>query len=216
MLTPGQLQLVADLEDGSLDALTPAIDDETNQIAYPDAEEYLDSTVDELDFLLDIGVLERTDSRDCTVVLSDPHETFEISLDTITLSDIGPDWLQGRMGARQATGDLLEGRGFDVAVNTTVTGESGLDYPVHVHAADDVLGIDIAIGMTETVTPDDVLALKTVAADTGSRPLLVTMTAPDDADRSFATRHDVGVIRADDGSPDDALAAATESAEAED
>lgn len=217
MITPSQLRLVEDLVDGTVDEIAPSIDDETNRITYPAVAEYTDSPAETIQTLDDAGVIEHTDSRDCTVVLSDPHETIEISLESYGVSEVGEDWLSGRLSARQATADLLERRGFDVTEDTEITGESGETYPFHVHAADAVLGLDLGVSLTETVSTADVVSVASVATDTGVRPLLVTMSAPDDDDRSFASQHGVGIIRADAGSPDEeALSAATEAAEAED
>lgn len=213
MLTPGQLGLVEDLESGTIDAIEPEIAMDLGGVTYPMAGEYLDQPVrPALEELVDTGALEVSDGRDCTVVLSDPHETVEIVLETYGPSDGAADWVEGRLGARQATADLLERRGFDVTVDTTIPGSSGTAYPVHVHASDAVLDLDVAVGMAESVIPADIISLAALATDTGARPILVTLTESAEEDRAFADRHGIGVVRADDGTPEEeALAAAAES-----
>lgn len=218
MLTPGQLNLIEDLVDGATDELAPEIDADTNRVVYPGAADHLEDPVSPaLDTLVDVGVLERSASRDCTIVFSDPHETVEVAFDTFEATDDADEWLEARLAARQATADLLERRGFDVAVDTTLTGDSGAEYPLHVHAEDAVLGLEMALGIAEGVTREDVISLCGIAVDTDARPLCLSMTDVDEGVRDFAARHGVVVVRADEGAPaEGAIDAVAETVEAED
>jgi hypothetical protein len=203
MIRTDELELLQRLADGDVEHLQAAIDQDEGRIVYPAAERLLErDAVVTVTRLAEEGVLEPTVTRDVTCVLSDPHETVEMQLSRYVLSDAGHEWLNAHVGARRAAADLLESRGFTVDVDTTVTGESGIEHPVHLHAVDDLVGIELAVGITETAVAQDVVDMMGLAADTGADPVLVTTSDPTDTVREFADRRGVSVLKVDGGSPE--------------
>jgi len=209
MIRTDELELLQRLADGDIEHLQAAIDQDEGRIVYPAADRLLERDAEGTVLrLAEEGVLEPTVSRDVTCVLSDPHETVEIQLSCYGLSDAGREWLNAHVGARRAAADLLEGRGFTVERDTTVAGDSGIDHPVHLHAVDDLVGIELVVGITEMATAEDIVEMASLADDTGTDPILVTTSDPTDTVRELADRRGVSVLKVDGGSPESAEATA--------
>lgn len=197
MISSNQLSLLEAMKDGDIDRLEPTFDDAERRVIYPQARSVLDSTtaVDEtLSTLLDRSILAVERQRDCTCVLSEPHETMEFQLPTYELTAEGERWAERHVDARHATEDLLEQRGFAVTTDATVVGDSDSTYTVHMQARDDLLGVELIVGLTDDPTDDDIRKMDTIADDVGCRGLLVTTTEASDDVHDTAVRHGVSFL----------------------
>lgn len=206
MITPAELDLLERLADGSLDRIDASIDADRGAVVYPAAEDALgaDGVASRLDALDDRDILEPAATRDCTCVLSDPHETVDLELTQYTLSDHGERWVSAQRGAIEAASDLLEGRGYQVAADVTLTGRSAETYRVHLHAEDELIGTELVVGLAPETAADDVLDLRAVADDTGASPVLLTTGDPSDEVRELARDRRVNVLRVDEGAAEPA------------
>lgn len=197
MISSEQLSLLEAMNRGDIDRLEPTFDDGERRVVYPQARAALDSStaVDEtLSALLDRGILAVDRQRDCTCVLSDPHETMEFQLPTYELTAEGERWAERHVDARGATEDLLEQRGFAVTTDATVVGDSDSTYTVHMQARDDLLGVELVVGLTDDPTDDDIRKMDTIADDVGCRGLLVTTAEASDELHDTAVRHGVSFL----------------------
>lgn len=132
-------------------------------------------------------------------VLCHPTEAIERVFYRYRLGESGEEWLDSQVRARRAVAEMLADRGYDIEEDATVTGASGTDHHVHVHATDDLLDERIVADVHELPTVEDVTALRDAARDDAARPLLVTTleaVSTPVADR--ATSDDVTVMTVDD------------------
>lgn len=189
------------MAEGSPAVLGATIDPERGQVVYPEAENMLatDAVAATLTEFADRGLLEPADERGCTVVMSDPHETVELSLRQYTLSARGEQWVRSQRGAIDAASDLLQQRGYTVRTDTVLTGNSGERYPVHIHAEDELVGTELVVGLAPEIGAGDVVRLRTIADDTDASPVLLTTTDPSDDLRALARDRRVNVLRVDEG-----------------
>jgi hypothetical protein len=200
MITPTELDLLERLADGAVETISASIDPERGQVVYPEAEAVLDGDVAAtLTAFADHGLLEAATTRDCTCVLSDPHETIDLQLTQYAISDRGERWVSAQRGAIDAASDLLEGRGYQVAADATLTGTSGEQYRLHLHAEDELIGTELVVGLAPETTADDVLDLRAVADDVGASPVLLTTGDPSAEVRDLARDRRVNVLRVDEG-----------------
>jgi predicted amidophosphoribosyltransferase len=111
--------------------------------------------------------------RDCADIYP-PSETIERVLCRYVLTDSGRRWVKTQLAARESLSETLAERGFDTTTNTSVEGESGTEYPVHVFAEDALLDSRIVAAIHERPAIDDATVLREIAPDTGAHPILVT------------------------------------------
>lgn len=201
MITPSELSMLEGLAEGAPERLRGTIDPERGQVVYPEAEDLLatDAVATTLTAFADRGLLEPAAERDCTVVMSDPHETVELSLRQYTLSARGERWVRSQRGAIDAASDLLQQRGYTVRTDTVLTGSSGERYPVHIHAEDELVGTELVVGLAPDSEATDVVRLRTIADDTDSSPVLLTTSDPSEELRTLARNRRVNVLRVDEG-----------------
>lgn len=202
MISPSELALLGKLADGSLEHVAASIDADAGRIVYPEAATVLEteSVAETLREFTDLGLLEPATTRDCTCVLSDPHETIDLQLTEYDISDRGKQWVATQRGAIEAASDLLAGRGYEVETDTTLTGSSGERYRVHLHAEDELIGTELVVGLAPETAADDVLDLRATADDTGASPVLLTTGDPDEGVRTLARDRRVNLLRVDEGS----------------
>jgi hypothetical protein len=60
------------------------------------------------------------------------------------------EWLYAQLAARGAVGDVLGGRGFEIARDETVTGASGVTYLLDLYATDDERGLAVIASVAES------------------------------------------------------------------
>ncbi|WP_254536438.1 hypothetical protein [Halomarina litorea] len=131
--------------------------------------------------------------------LCHPDDAVEHVLYRYTLGASGEQWLDAQVGARRAVAETFADRGYDVEVDTTVTGASGSDHHLHVHASDDLLGERLVADVHELPTVGDVTHLREASTDLDARPLLVsTLGTVSEAVADRATRDDVTVLTVDE------------------
>lgn len=206
MISPDELELLGELADGSLEHVAATIDADAGQVVYPEAAAVLETehVGATLGRFTDLGLLEAASTRDCTCVLSDPHETIDLQLTQYELSEEGERWVATQRGAIEAASDLLTGRGYEVTTDTTLTGASGERYRVHLHAEDELIGTELVVGLAPETTADDVLDMRATADDTGASPVLLTTGDPSEEVRSLARDRRVNLLRVDEGNADPA------------
>jgi hypothetical protein len=133
--------------------------------------------------------------RECLRV-TEPRQAIERVCCRYSLGEAGRPWVETHLDAREAIADALRGKGFDVAVDTTVTGPAGQKRPVHVFAEDDFLGDRVVAAVGEWPDTDDVSALRTAAQGVDARAVLVTTSGSIGADAAaLAADSDVAVMR---------------------
>jgi hypothetical protein len=119
MITPSELALLGKLADGSLERVAASIDADAGRIVYPEAATVLEteSVAETLREFTDLGLLEPATTRDCTCVLSDPHETIDLQLTEYDISDRGKQWVATQRGAIEAASDLVVGLAPETAAD---------------------------------------------------------------------------------------------------
>lgn len=126
-----------------------------------------------------------------------PSETVERVLCRYELTDSGRRWVETQISARESIVETLEERGFDASANTTVTGESGTDHPVHVYAEDVLLDSRIVAAIHERPEGDDAAALSEAATDLDARPIMVTtLGTVGESVARLAERNDMRILSA--------------------
>lgn len=128
-----------------------------------------------------------------------PTEAVERVLYSYGLGANGRQWLETQVRARRVVADEFESRGYSVEEEATVTGRSGTDHHLHVHAVDDLLGERIVATVHELPLTDDVVGLIGAAEDLDARPILVSTlgtVSVEVADR--AEREEVTILTVDD------------------
>nr|WP_282594464.1 hypothetical protein [Halomarina salina] len=131
--------------------------------------------------------------------LSAPTEAIERVLYSYELGANGQEWLEEQLRARRVVAEELASRGYNVEEEATVTGRSGTDHHLHVHAADDLLGERLVATVHELPLTEDVVGLIDAAADLDARPILVSTlgtVSVEVADR--AEREEVTILTVDD------------------
>jgi DNA-directed RNA polymerase subunit RPC12/RpoP len=132
--------------------------------------------------------------RDC-VTICDPAEATEWVLYSYGFERDGEHWLETQLSARQSMVEMLNGRGFTVDVDTTVTDESGEEYPVHIYGEDDLLGDRVVADVHERPNVTDVENLRSAAATAGGRCLLVSTSGTvSEQAGEIATTDDIGLL----------------------
>lgn len=133
--------------------------------------------------------------RACSRV-SEPSRAVERVCCRYSLDDFGEAWVETQLSVRESIADALREKGFDVTVDTTVTGPAGDQQPIHVLAEDDFLGDRVVASLGEWPDADDVSALRTAAQGIGARALLVTTSGSLSTDAAaLAADSDVAVMR---------------------
>ena len=133
--------------------------------------------------------------RECARVVT-PRRAIERVCCRYSLDDVGKVWVETQLRAREATVEALEAKGFEVTIDTTVTGPAGDERPIHVYAEDDLLGDRVVAAIHEWPDVDAVSALRTAAQGSDARPLLVTTSGSIGAEAaSLAADSDVALLR---------------------
>lgn len=110
--------------------------------------------------------------RECLSIY-EPHEAIEWVLYSYGFENGGHRWLENQLAARQTAKELLEGRGFTVTLDTTVSNETET-VPVHLYGEDELLSDRVVADVHEWATETDVESLLDAAEITGGRALLIT------------------------------------------
>jgi hypothetical protein len=102
-------------------------------------------------------------------------ELSQISLYDYMFNEENMNELETIFKIREIVAEYLEERGFTVAIDTAVTDESGDRYPIHLHALDDELPIEVVCCLSEEPTADDVTEIAALASKTDTQPVLATI-----------------------------------------
>jgi hypothetical protein len=132
--------------------------------------------------------------REC-VTICEPSEAIEWVLYSYGFEQDGERWLETQLSARQSMVEMLEGRGFTVDVETTVTSENGEEFPVHVYGEDDLLGDRVVADVHERPNATDVENLRRAATAAGGRCLLISTSGTvSEQAAELATTDEVGLL----------------------
>lgn len=129
-----------------------------------------------------------------------PTDALEVDVQAFAFNEERREWLDGQLFVKRDLETRLRERGFVVASNTTITGRSGREYPVHLHAADETLGIDLAVSVAGCLSDDGLTRLQMIHEDANAHPILVALgeSAEDESLSLLADRFDVTIIRPDE------------------
>lgn len=132
--------------------------------------------------------------REC-VTICEPSDAIEWVLYSYGFEEDGERWLKTQLSARQSTVEMLEDRGFTVTIDTTVTDENGVEYPVHIHGEDDLLGDRVVADIHERPNADDVENIRSAATVTGGRCLLISTSGTvSEQAGELATTDEIGFL----------------------
>lgn len=136
---------------------------------------------------------------DCESVVA-PADAPAVDARTFAFAEERREWLDGQLFVKRDLAARLRGSGFLVASNATIRGRSGREYPVHLRATDDLLGIDLAVSVAGRLSDDGLIRLQMLREDAGVHPVLVALGEADD-DESLSLLADqfgVAVVRPGD------------------
>jgi DNA-directed RNA polymerase subunit RPC12/RpoP len=134
--------------------------------------------------------------RDCTDIYA-PSDAVERVLCRYSLTREGKQWVESQLAARESMVEMLEERGFETSVNTTVRAGS-TEHPVHVYGEDALLGSRIVAGVHERPDGETATHLRDIAADADARPFLITTLGSVGEDvATLADRADMRILSAE-------------------
>jgi len=123
-----------------------------------------------------------------------PSEVAEQVLYGYTFDDRMASWLEAMLELRQALLDIVEDRGFDVDLDSVISGDKGGEHFVHLHGKIDPLGLEIAVRLREGVAPGDVLEMETIQEETGVEAYLATGSAVGEEIATLGKQCSVGIL----------------------
>ena len=129
-----------------------------------------------------------------------PVDALELDVRTFEFDEGRREWLDGRLFVKRDLEARLRERGFAVAPNATIRGRSGREYPVHLRATDELLGVDLAVSVAGRLSDDGLARLQMLREDAGVHPILVALGESDDDGSlsSLAEQFGVAIVRPDD------------------
>lgn len=132
--------------------------------------------------------------------LTPPDKATEEVLYSYQLSRAGERWVASQLQARELATEVFAERGFEIEVDTTLTGRSGTEHSVHVYGEDDVMDNQVIANIHSRVTSDDVASLQSAAEDTDTDAYLITTEgAIDHRAAELAESTDITILTVSNG-----------------
>ena len=132
--------------------------------------------------------------RGCSAAVA-PSNAPESVLYRYRFDESSREWLRSLLSARRAVTEALREKGFDVAWEGTITGESGREHPMPLVATDDCTTRSLVAAFCDEPTVADVIDLATVSADVDAGSALIAVGEPDEYVSDLAAQLGVGVLR---------------------